>query len=451
MKDSMFWTPVRAPRRGLMAISVALVALAGCAEDEFILPGKREAVQSVLQGGTAGEAALVENQSRAIGLPSAQNNTVWAQSIGSPSSRTDHPALAAQVAPIWSANIGAGDERKQRIVAAPVVANGVIYTLDSATKVTATSQSGQTVWTMDVRPPRDEDGQATGGGLAYDDGRLYVSLGYGSLVALDATTGGEIWRQALDGTGSGAPTVFGDLVYVSVGDDRGLAISKDDGRLQWQLNGSPDVTNIIGAPSPAVSDGLALFAFGSGEVQAVFRQGGLRRWDASVSGERFGTALGSVGDVTAAPVIVGDRVYVGNLSGRLVALDLQSGARIWTVDEGAQGNIIAAGDSVFVLSDLNELLRLDASDGSRIWGTSLPKFVTDKPKKRSEVFVHHGPLLAGGRIYVASNDGLLRSFDPENGALVGSVEIPGGATSNPVVAGGVLYVVSTRGQLHAFR
>ena len=45
----------------------------------------------------------------------------------------------------------------------------------------------------------------------------------------------------------------------------------------------------------------------------------------------------------------------------------------------------------------------------------------------------------------------LRSFDPQSGALLGSVEIPGGATTDPVVAVGVLYVVSSRGQLHAFR
>ena len=52
---------------------------------------------------------------------------------------------------------------------------------------------------------------------------------------------------------------------------------------------------------------------------------------------------------------------------------------------------------------------------------------------------------------VASNDGMLRSFDPVNGALAGSVEIPGGATTAPVVAGGTLYLVSRKGQLHAFR
>jgi outer membrane protein assembly factor BamB len=104
-----------------------------------------------------------------------------------------------------------------------------------------------------------------------------------------------------------------------------------------------------------------------------------------------------------------------------------------------------------VISDLNELLRLDVSDGSRIWGVPLPRFTANRPTRRSEVVAHHGPVLAGGRVLVASNDGALRSFDPQSGALLGTFEVPGGATSDPVVAGGVLYVVSSKGQLHAFR
>jgi outer membrane protein assembly factor BamB len=437
--------------RGIVAAGSLLMMLAACAEDDLILPGKREDVRSILDGEAVTASRTAENQTRAIRLPGQTGNANWPQSIGSPSLRTDHPALGTQLARIWTADIGDGDGRKQRITASPVVAGGLIYTLDAESLVTATTLAGQRLWQVDIRPARDKSGQATGGGLAYDDGRLYVSLGYGNLVVLEAATGAEVWRQRLDGTASGTPTVIGGLVYLTAGDDRGFAISAENGRVQWQLVASPDVTNALGAPAPAVADGLAVFAFGSGEIQAVFRQGGLRRWEASVSGKRPGTALGNVGDVTAPPVIVGNRVYVGNQSGRLIALNLGSGERIWTTDEGAQGNIIAAGDSLFILSDLNELIRLDAANGSRIWAVPLPRFTKDRPTRRAEVFVHHGPVLAGGRIHVASNDGVLRSFDPESGALVSSVEIPGGATSNPVVAGGVLYVVSTRGQLHAFR
>lgn len=446
-----FWN---SSKRGHMTLALlaGAVFLSACSEPDIILPGKRENIRSVLEDGeTIPLAPVTEDAPRAISLPAAQSNTEWTQGIGSPSFRTTHAALSATPQRVWSANIGAGDSRRQRITADPVVAGGLIFTLDSEAQVTATSLSGETVWSRDVTPSRDDAGAATGGGLSYKDGQLYASLGYGSLVALEATTGAEIWRQNMEGTGSGRPTAFGDLVYVTSGDDTGWALRAEDGRVEWQLSASPDVNNVLGAPAPAVADDLAIFAFGSGEIQAVFRRGGLRRWDASALGQRFARALGTVGDVTGEPVISGNTVYVGNQAGRIVALNLGSGAREWTAREGAVGPVLPAGGSLFVVSELGEILRMNAVDGSRIWGTQMPNFVKDRPRRRSEVFAHHGPALAGGRLWVASNDGLLRGFDPESGALVHSVEIPGGATSAPVVAGGVLYVVSTNGQLHAFR
>ena len=443
-----------AAARMVRVTSIALassILLTACSEDDLILPGKRESVVGVIDPEAVAAEQAFQNQVRPISLPAVTSNANWPQAPGTPAFRADHPALNAPLTQIWSANIGEGDSRKQRITAAPVVMGGLIYTLDSDAQVTATSTAGQTVWQTDVRPARDKSGQATGGGLAYDSGRLYVTVGYGSLVALDAETGGEVWRQRLEGTGSGAPTIVDGLIYLTSGDDRGWALDAENGRLLWQVTASPDVNNVLGAPAPAVADGLAIFAFGSGEVQAVFRRGGLRRWDASVSGERPGAALGAVGDVTAPPTVSGNSVYIGNLSGRTVALELQSGARRWTLDEGAFGNVVAAGDSVFLVSDQNQLMRVSAADGSRVWAVDLPKFVNRKPRRRAEVVAHHGPILAGGRIIVASNDGLIRSFDPTSGALLESVEIPGGASSQPVVAGGVLYVLSSKGKLHAFR
>ena len=438
-------------KRWVCAALAASLLLTACGEDVVNLPGKRESIRSITGEETEVVASAGANQARPIALGAATVNAGWTQASGTPAFRASHPALSATPRLAWSANIGDGDSRKRRITASPVVAGGLVYTLDAGTTVTATSTAGGTVWQRRIDPLRDGDDSSTGGGLAVKDGRLYVSLGVGVLVALDAGSGGEIWRQQLDATASGAPSAFGDLVYVTSGDDTGWALSAADGRVAWQVTGSPDVNNVLGAPAPALSDDLAIFAFGSGEVQALFRQGGLRRWEASVLGQRFGQSLSTIGDVTGAPVISGQSVYVGNQSGRLVALNLGSGARRWTANDGAIGPIVPAGDSVFFVSDINQLVRVDASDGSRIWAVDLPNFVKDRPRRRSQVFANHGPLLAGGRIHVASDDGTLRSFDPTNGALVATTELPDGATSDPVVAGGVLYVVSSKGQLHAFR
>lgn len=439
---------------GIGAMVAALV-LSACSEPQVILPGERQDIRSVLQSDDGFDAptdlAVPANTSRAISLPPASNNASWPQSVGTPSTRTGNATLSAAPRLAWSADVGSGDSRKQRITAAPVVSGGRVFTIDSGAQVVATSTSGATLWTRDLTPASDAQGDATGGGLAVDGNTLYVSLGFGTVTALDVDSGGTRWTQEIDATGSGAPTVYGDLVYFTSGDDLGWALNKSDGRIQWQTGSSTSVNNVLGAPSPAISPDIAVLAFGSGEVQGLFRQGGLDRWNASVVGKRPGRALANISDVTSGPVISGDTVYVGNQSGRLTALSLGGGDRKWTAREGAIGPVWPAGDSIFVITDLNELVRLDAATGQRIWGTPLPNFVKDRPKRQSEVFAHYGPIMAGGRVIIASNDGTLRSFDPTNGALVGSTEVPGGATTPPVVAGGTLYVVSTKGQLHAFR
>lgn len=446
--------PALPARTTLFGLLGAALFLSACSEPEVILPGAREDIRSVLQnpGDDFGApAAFTGNQNRAISLPAQQANAEWTHTTGSAATRVSHPALGGVLTLQWAADIGEGDSRKHRITADPVVAGGRVFTLDAQSIVTATSTSGATLWQADLRPARDQEGDATGGGLVVSDGTVYISIGFGILAALDASTGGVRWTQQLDATGSGTPTVRGDLVYVTAGDSTGWAINRNDGTVAWQIGTTADSNNVLGAPAPALTDDLAIFAFGSGEVQAVFRRGGLNRWTASVLGKRTGRALSNISDVTAPPVVSGDRLFVGNQSGRIAALDLGSGERLWSARDGAIGPVWPVGGSVFVLSDLNELLRLDAADGAKIWGVELPNFTKTRPRRQSAIVPHHGPVVAGGRVIVASGDGLLRSFDPTNGTLVSAVEIPGGATSAPVVAGRTLYVVTAKGQLLAYR
>nr|WP_047996970.1 PQQ-binding-like beta-propeller repeat protein [Puniceibacterium sp. IMCC21224] len=431
----------------------ALTVLGACTEREDVLPGERLGIREVLQG-PSGESPIPENSSRPIALAVQTVNADWPQSAVSPFARTAHPGLSLPLNPAWSVSIGQGDKRKVRLNTDPVAAGGRIYTIDSANMVRATAAaSGDALWSFDLTPLRDKSDQAQGGGLAVEGGRLYVSSGFGTLSALDAGTGAEIWTQRLDVAATGAPTVRNGVVYLTSGDKIGWAVEAEDGRVRWQIEGLADTNNVAGAPAPAVNDQRVIFAFGNGTIQSAFLQGGLRLWNADVVGSREGFAISTVSDITGDPLIDGNTVYAGNHSGRLVAFDVDSGERRWTALDGALDAVWPAGDSVFFVSDRYQLIRVDARDGSRIWAVDLPGYEpTRKPQKRRDsAYAHHGPVLAGGQLIVASSDGQLRAFNPENGALISSTPIDGGATTRPIVAGGVLYVVSGKGQLHAFR
>jgi outer membrane protein assembly factor BamB len=432
-------------------MSLALATLVACGEKDIRLSGDRLDIRDGTNGAEA--VAASTNTAAPIRLAAQQNNASWTHRNGGPEHLISHPAYSGAFTPVWTNNIGQGDSRRARITADPVVAAGRVFTLDANAQVVATAaNSGGTVWSRDLTPGSDGGRDASGGGLAIAGDKLFVTTGFGELVALDVATGTELWTQNLEAPGGSAPTVSGDLVYVAARDSRAWAVEVETGRIRYTIGGTPSEAGFAGGAGVAVAGDLAIFPFPSGEVVASFRQGGLQRWSTSVAGERRGRAAASAAsDISGDPVVVGNRVYVGNQSGRLVALDVSNGDRIWTATEGALSPVWPAGDSVFLVNDLNELVRLNDSNGARIWAVPLPVFAETRARRQRTVYAHYGPVLAGGRLIVASSDGIMRAFDPVSGNLVGQAELRGGAASHPVVAGGTLYIVTKRGQLVAFR
>ena len=440
------------------AILVSLGLLVACSQREYILPGDREELRSPnpqTLGADAAAAAAAkaddrQDGPRPIALPAQVNHASWTHLGGSVTHQVQHPALSSAPQLRFAAPIGQGNDRKHRITAEPVVAGGRIFTLDSRAQVVATSTSGASVWARDLTPASDRSDDASGGGLAYADGTVYVTSGFGLVSALDAATGKIRWQQKMDASGSGAPAVSGGLVYVVSRDNTAWAIETGTGRVKWRISGTPSLEGVVGVSSPAVTDRIVLLPFASGEVVAALKQGGLRTWSNFVSGERAGRGYSIVTDITGEPVVKNGVIYTGNPVGRTLALNM-SGERLWTAKEGATGPVWVAGGSVFLVSDEAQLVRLDAATGERIWGVPLPYYTKSKTRRRKAIYANFGPVLAGGKLWVASSDGVMRGFNPVDGAMVSQVAIPGGAATRPVVVNGTAYLVSRDGKLLALR
>lgn len=450
---------VKFPRKTMTAglgLLAAAALLAACAQKETILQGERLDIRAPLTEASVPvegyEAVAPENRSVPIALSGAGTNAEWTHRGGNAQHHLPNPALGGSLTRVWTTNIGAGNSRKTRITADPVVAAGRVYAMDAQARVTATSTGGGAVWAVDLTPSADRAGEASSGGLAYGDGRLYVTTGFGELVALDAATGAVVWRQKFDAAVGGAPAVAAGHVFVVARDASAWAMRASDGKVAWSIPGSPAGAGVMGVSAPASDGTTAVFPFAAGQMTAADIATGEGRWTSFVAGRRLGRAFAAVSDLTGDPVIAGGTVYAGSAAGRLAAVDLQTGQRLWAADDGAVSPVAVAGGSVFLVSDEARLMRLDAGSGETVWAVDLPYHEpARKERKRRDIFVNYGPILAGGRLVVASTDGTIRSFDPASGATVAQVELPGGAASAPVVAGGTLYVVSRNGQLHAFR
>lgn len=436
-------------RFGIALALVSIIVLAGCSDREVILPGKREPILKLEPSATKGAGTL--SAPKAFAMPRQKNNVAWPQGHASPSTQVVHAALSAAPKPLWTLSVGTGDRARNRITADPIVAEGIVFTLDSLSVLTATSTAGSRLWSRDLTPSFERAGDADGGGIAYGDGVVFVSTGYGVLHALDPKSGSALWKQELKGSGNGRPSYFDGVVYLVSQDSVAWAIEAATGRIRWQLDHLSDVNNMSGSTGPAISEKLVVFGFGAGDLQAAFRGGGLTLWNATLAGGRSGRAVATIDDIATSPVISGSTVFAANSSGRIAAMHLDSGARLWTAPYGARSPLWPAGGSLFFVNDLGQLMRLDATDGSKVWSVDLPGFVSLRQRKSKDVVPHHGPVLAGGRLLLASGDGLLRQFDPETGAERSAIRLGSGATANPIVADGILYVLCRDGKLRAYR
>jgi outer membrane protein assembly factor BamB len=450
---------------GVNAVKVQLtglaliLTLAGCAEKEVILQGERFPVRADLAASipVEGEPAPVapgdrpENQSVSIALSGAGANADWTHRGGNARHQQPHGSLSATPQLIFAASIGEGNSRRARISASPVIADGRVFTIDAAAQLVATATSGGRLWNADLTAGFDRGGEISGGGLAYGGGRVFATTPYGEVVAFDPASGAVIWRQRLDVSFTGAPATDGTNVYVAGRDGSSWAIAAADGTVNWTVAGLPSAVGALSAAAPGIDDRAVVFPFASGVLTAVLKAGGTQAWSAPVAGQRLGRAYAALGDVTGDPVIDGGVIYVGTSAGRTLALSASGGEQVWAAGEGAVGPLLVTGGSVFMVNDEASLVRLDQATGATIWAVQMPYYDTEKTRKRDRITAHYGPVLAGGRIVVASGDGVLRFFDPTNGASLGTAALPGGAASHPALAGGVLYVVSQNGQLLAFR
>ena len=384
-----------------------------------------------------------------INLPPPVANTEWTQSGGNSSKSMGQLALGG-ASRLFSVNAGRGSSLAARLGSAPIVANGRVYTIDTMGSVRAfDASSGAAVWTAQTPSDRGGEGSLYGGGIAYDSGHIFATNGLGYVVSLDANTGAVAWRVRPGGPLRGAPTVINGTLYVISQDNQIYSLNAASGATNWSAAASLEVAGVFGSASPAVSQGTVVAGFSSGELNAYRYENGRQVWQDNLQRTSVRTSVSSLNDVDADPVIDNGQVFAVGQGGRMVALDLITGQRLWELNIAGIDTPWVAGDWIYVLTDDAKLLCIARSNGHIRWINQLPEFLKAK-SKRGEI-EYSGPVLAGNRLIVTGGTGALIYIDPTTGATQGQVDLGTSVSLPPVVANSTLYIFDDRGQLHAFR
>lgn len=382
-------------------------------------------------------------------VPKPRFNTRWYKSNGYHMLTYPNPSLPEKLDDITKVSVGKGGEKGQHLNATPVVANGMVFTLDGYGKVSAFDAENikKQLWTSKVKVGKDR-GNFSNGGISYYEGRIYVTSGGNQVVALNASTGEEVWRRTIQSIARAAPAVRDGRIYVNTINNRLYALDSVSGGIVWTHTGVAEEISMLGSASPVVSNNIVLSPYSSGELYALRGDDGSQLWFDSLIGDALNTTY-SLMDIDASPVVSQGKVFIVSNDGVLAATDLLTGARVWEQEiSGTQPPWVVA-DFLYIIGNKKQLVSVYTPTGGVKWIAQLPEY--EKEEKQKDEIHWSGPVMAGNRLLVVGSHGKLLVLSAVTGAVKSTYKVPDDIFLPPVVAHDTVYLLTNDAELVAMK
>ena len=403
-------------------------------KEEEKLPGKRISVMKTQDVGLSS----IPKSSSVASLPGAVVNANWSQPGGSATNAPGHLSLNGALKTVWQSSAGEGSSTRGHLTSSPLVYQNKIFTLDTEGKVRAfSSTNGKKVWQISTTPENEDEAEGYGGGLAIDNGRLFVTTGYGFVFALNPQNGNILWKKKIGIPIRSSPAASKDRVLLVTTEGKLFCLSGIDGATLWTFRGLPESASLLANTSPAISGGIGIVPFASGEVSAFNLEDGKPFWSDSLVRRSQGSAFSAFNTV-ATPSVDANTVFAVSHSGRMIAANKRTGERLWQHNIASNQRPYVAGNTVFIVTVNGNMVAVSKSEGKVRWSTNLPKSGN-----------WSGPVLAGNRVWAVSSKGLVVGLNAVNGQKSSQRDLDTRIYIPPIIAQNKMYIYTDKAKLIA--
>lgn len=215
---------------------------------------------------------------------------------------------------------------------------------------------------------------------------------------------------------------------------------------EWSTHPNDGNEELLFKLSPAGDDDFLYVVGNDGDVSAINRLTGKKFWTTSYKNYHFSSNVG----------LSSEAIYLGTDAADVVKLDKKTGALLWA--KSVPSTVIAAplaiGDKVFVKSINGEVTALNAQTGTPLWNyqQTLPSLIL---RDTSDSVAYEQLLLAG------FSNGVLIAFEQMSGNIrwIKQVSTPEGKTdvermadiaATPQLIGDIVYAATYQGKILAF-
>jgi len=293
------------------------------------------------------------------------------------------------------------------------------------------AQTGKDIWRVALNAPLQA-------GVGGDGTRFAVITQTNEVIALQA--GQVIWRYRLNASTYTAPLVAGGRVFLLTADRTVVALDGASGQRLWQQqrSGDPLVLRQAGLLM-AVED--TLVAGMAGRLVGLNPNNGSTRWETVVGASRGTNEVERLVDIVTGVSREGTQVCVRSFQTAVTCVDAAKGSVLWT--RTANGHLGLSGNEQLVVgveSD-SKVIAWNRALGQSSWNTDALRF-----RGLSD------PMVRGASVVVGDETGWVHRLSVQDGQLQNRIATDGsGIALRPVSVAGVTVVVTRNGGIYGLR
>lgn len=339
-----------------------------------------------------------------------------------------------RVSKLWSTSTGSG-LGKSAPGLKPFHIDGQIWTADHKGRVMAVdAASGDRLRRFDL----DMELSA---GPAVVGQRVLLGTMNGQILVLDRDTGAIDWRAQLSSEILAAPLQRDGVIVVRCIDGRVFGLNADTGFREWVYDRSVPLLTLRGNSEPVIRGGQVFVGHDDGTLTALNLADGQLLWEQRIGTPEGRTQLDRLADIDGHMEIVGLDIYSVSERDRMASVALDSGRLLWVKEVGSNSGLTVARTQMVLSDSEDRVWMLDRRSGSTDW--------------TNEQLLRRGlsrPVLQGGFVAVADQEGYLHWLDADTGEFVARERASKDApASAPLVVGNILFLLDVDGKLSAWR
>ena len=335
---------------------------------------------------------------------------------------------------LWSTGVGQGQGKTYNFLT-PAIQGDRIYAAGSeGTLVALDRKTGRQMWKRDLDLPLS-------GGVGYGAQLLVLGSSDGDVLLLDADDGTELWRVTVSGEVLSPPQTNGSVVVVQSYDGKLHGLSAADGGELWVYEGQVPVLTIRGASTPIIDGRVVVAGFANGKVVALNLNTGAIAWDVRAAIAQGRSEIDRIIDVDGEMLLLNGILYAVSYQGRLVAIETTTGRKLWQQDASSSVGVDQGFGNIYVAEDNGSVVAFHRSGEGVRW---------EQPRLENRRL--SAPKVIKGYVAVADFEGYVHFLSQVDGRFAGRKQVDGsGVRASMLAVEDILYVYGNGGKLSALR